>query len=145
MSLQTILNNLIESNLNTSFSSQLGEFLQESTTIATMWKPNIDSVENSDYIYLYIELPGVDRKSVNINFFNNILSIKGEKKFPDDIYGKNIKRRQEIIYGAFERKILLSINITNSESVSIVNLENGVLSLKIDKRQQEKNNFSITL
>jgi HSP20 family protein len=145
MSLQTILNNLIESNLNTSFSSQLGEFLQESTAIATMWKPNIDRMEDVDYIYLYIELPGVDRKSININFFNNILSIKGEKKFPDNIYGENIKRRQEIIYGDFERKILLSINITNSESVTIVNLENGVLSLKIDKRQQEKNNFSITL
>jgi HSP20 family protein len=147
MSLQQIVQSSlssIESNMNNSFATQLSSFLQENINIENLWKPNIDMIETSEEIIIYIELPGVDKKSLNIDFFNNIINIKGVKKFPENIE-KNAIRRQEIIYGNFERKIFLPINITNNESIKSTEITDGVLLIKIDKKNEEKNKFSIKI
>jgi HSP20 family protein len=147
MSLQQIVQSSlssIESNMNNSFATQLSNFLQENINIENLWKPNIDMIETLEEIIIYIELPGVDKKSLNIDFFNNIINIKGVKKFPENIE-KNAIRRQEIIYGNFERKIFLPINITNNESIKTTEITDGVLLIKIDRKNEEKNKFSIKI
>ena len=48
----------------------------------------------------------------------------------------------EIIYGKFERQIIIPISVTNRESVKISS-KNGVLIIVIDKEREERNRFSI--
>ena len=74
-------------------------------------------------------------------FFNNSLTIKGERPYPK-ISERLLNRRQEIIYGAFERKIVIPFNVTKSESVNI-DLENGLLTIKINKTMEISNKFTI--
>ena len=102
------------------------------------WHPTIDIVDTKNNLYVYLELPGVTEESISIDFFNNMLSISGEK----------IKRytapasKHEITYGKFDRKIILPLSVTNQENV-LVNYENGVLTLTIDKKKESQNRFVI--
>jgi HSP20 family molecular chaperone IbpA len=142
-----ILSSLIESNINSSFAEQLSDILRSSQTgIENMWKPNIDLIETENFVHLLLTVAGVNPDSIDVDFFNNYVIIKGERSFPNEL-NNNIEistRRQEIIYGNFERKIMLPISVTRNESVSI-NLENGILVIKIDKTIERSNRFSVRL
>lgn len=100
--------------------------------------PPLDIIETKNNMYVYVELPGVNEESVGVDFFNNKLSISGEK----------IKRysvpatKNEIVYGSFTRNITLPISVTNQGNVN-VGYDKGVLTLIIDKKKEEENRFHI--
>jgi HSP20 family protein len=102
------------------------------------WHPPVDIVDTKNNMYVYIELPGVTEDSIGVDFFNNKLSISGEK----------LKRytapasKNEIVYGRFIRKITLPISVTNQDNVNVT-YENGVLTLIIDKKKEAQNKFHI--
>lgn len=104
----------------------------------THWTPSIDIVDTKNNLYVYMEIPGVSESSISVDFFNNKLSITGEKvkKYTTS----PIKR--EIVYGSFKREMVLPISVTNQENVT-VQYENGVLILVIDKKKEEQNRFRI--
>lgn len=142
-----ILSSLIESNINSSFAEQLSDILRSSQTgTENMWKPNIDLVETENFVYLLLTVPGVNPDSIDVDFFNNYVHIKGERSFPDELNDsvQISTRRQEIIYGNFERKIMLPLSVTRNESVSI-DLNNGILTIKIDKNIEISNRFTVRL
>ena len=142
-----ILSSLIESNNNSSFAEQLSDILRSSQTgTENMWKPNIDLVETENFVYLLLTVPGVNPDSIDVDFFNNYVHIKGERSFPDELNDsvQISTRRQEIIYGNFERKIMLPLSVTRNESVSI-DLNNGILTIKIDKNIETSNRFTVRL
>jgi HSP20 family protein len=102
------------------------------------WHPPVDIVDTPNNMYIYVELPGVCKDSIDVDFFNNNLTITGEKlKMYKDEPIKN-----EIVYGHFTRKINVNISVTNKNHVNI-NYESGVLSVIIDKKKEEKNRFHI--
>ena len=102
------------------------------------WHPPVDIVDTKNNMYVYIELPGVTESSIGVDFFNNKLSVSGEK----------LKRytapatKHEIVYGRFVRKITLPISVTSQGNVNVV-YENGVLTLIIDKKKEEQNRFHL--
>lgn len=143
-----IVSHLIENNMNSSFAEQLSDILRttQSGGVDNLWKPNIDLVETENYIYIFVTIPGVDPDTVDVDFFNNCVKIKGERKFPEILQEETVfsSRRQEIIYGNFERKVTLPISVTRNESVN-VNLDNGILCIKINKCVESSNRFNIRL
>ena len=133
---------LLEENLNSSFAGQLSDFLRvQGVNFPQLWTPSIDMIETELYIILYVNVPGVNSDKLDVEFFNNSLTIKGERPYPK-ISERLLNRRQEIIYGAFERKIVIPFNVTKSESVNI-DLENGLLTIKINKTMEISNKFTI--
>ena len=102
------------------------------------WSPCIDIVDTTNNLYVYIDIPGVSENSISVDFFNNKLSVSGDK----------IKRYQspsiknEIIYGNFIRCITLPMSVTNQSNVNVT-YTNGVLKLVIDKQKEEQNRFTI--
>jgi len=142
-----ILSSLIESNNNSSFAEQLSDILRSSQTgTENMWKPNIDLFETENFVYLLLTVSGVNPDSIDVDFFNNYVHIKGERSFPNELNDsvQISTRRQEIIYGNFERKIMLPLSVTRNESVSI-DLNNGILTIKIDKNIETSNRFTVRL
>lgn len=107
-----------------------------------IFSPNADVVENDSFVKVYVNIPGVDSDSLDVDFFNNTINITGDRIKPYDSDINLIKN--EIIYGKFERKIILPISVTKRESVK-VNTQNGVLIIIIDKVCEERNRFSIRL
>jgi HSP20 family protein len=106
------------------------------------WAPPVDITENTRCLTVYIDIPGVDSDSISVDFFNNVVQIKGNRQRPfsdDTTVCKN-----EIIYGYFERKIMLPISVTSRSSVTI-KAENGMLIITIDKTIEERNRFSVRI
>ena len=131
-------------NINSSFSGHISDLLQQQgVNMNQLWKPSIDILESEDKLQLFMLLPGVPKSSIDIDFFNNSVSVKGERVCSDFYTSTGVSQlRKEIIYGNFERKITLPISITRRESVSIT-MEDGVLIISIDKTIESHNRFSV--
>ena len=119
----------------------LTEYLQNrGVNMNEIWSPAIDLVEDEETIYVYINVPGVKSDSIHVDFFNNKVIVKGERV---KLYEDNCTiRKSEIIYGNFERTVILPISVTSSASVT-VNANDGVLEIKINKTNEELNRFSV--
>ena len=135
---------LLGGNLNNSFSGQLSEILQQQgINMQQLWRPAIDIIETDEVLQVRMNLAGVSAESIDVDFFNNNVCIKGERDSPSlsDSSGA-VQLRREIVYGKFERKIVLPISITQKESVAI-EMENGILTIIIDKNIENSNKFSL--
>ena len=103
----------------------------------------MDILEDNEVLMVCMNIAGVPSETVDVDFFNNTIKIKGERKPPALVSSDSvIQRRREILYGEFERKVTLPISVTRRESVTI-NLENGVLYIVIDKSKENSNKFSL--
>ena len=135
---------LIGGNLNSSFSNQLSELLhQQGINMDQMWRPAIDLMETDAFLEIHINVPGVSRDSIDVDFFNNCVKITGERIVPTIALRDDVKlHKKEIVYGKFERKVRIPLAVTKKESVSI-DLEGGVLKIVIDKSVEDRNKFSL--
>ena len=102
------------------------------------WNPAVDLYEKDDHFVIKAELPGVDKKDVSIEFKNDTLTIKGEKKaaVSDKEPVKDGYIKQEISYGKFERSWIVK-NVEQDQAAA--KHENGVLTLTLPKNEKAKN------
>ena len=102
------------------------------------WIPRIDMVDDNNKLYLYVEC--ADIENISVDFFNNNLSISGKKikKY------SGVAIKNEIVYGLFNRSIILPVSITDKKNV-VMKYKNGMLVITIDKQKEEKNKFNITI
>jgi len=94
--------------------------------------PSMDITETEKEFVITAELPGLERKDVEISLEDNVLTIRGEKKSetkPDD-KNKNV-HVSERSYGVFYRVLELPSGIDPS-SVQAT-MSNGVLKITIPK------------
>lgn len=95
--------------------------------------PAVDLLESPDGYTLYVDLPGVDKKDLELNVENNVLSIKGEKK---EVKDAKLFFRKESWTGSFRRTISLP-PAADSEKVQ-AELKDGVLTVVVRKREELK-------
>ena len=101
----------------------------------TTWAPAVDILETEHELVVKADLPDVDAKDLDIRVENNILSIRGERKFQKQV-AENNYLRVERSYGSFARSFSLA-NTVNSEAIK-ADYQNGVLTLNIPKREEAK-------
>src|SRR6059058_5267504 len=98
-----------------------------------VWVPAIDVVETNKAYILYAELPGVNPSEIDINFEQNILTVRGTKRSAFDAT-KNGEYRiytAERITGAFERSMRLPEFVDGDNIAAEFN--NGVLMVTVQK------------
>jgi len=81
------------------------------------------------------DLPEIDPKDLDIRVENNILTIRGERKFAKKVNEENYLR-VERAYGSFSRSFSLA-NTVNAEAIK-ADYQNGVLTLTIPKCEEAK-------
>jgi HSP20 family protein len=99
------------------------------------WAPPVDIYETENELVLKADLPDLEEKDIDVRVENNLLTIRGERKFGKDVNEDNYLR-VERAYGPFTRSFSLP-NTVNSESVR-AQYHNGVLSLHLAKREESK-------
>ena len=106
-----------------------------------MLMPSIDVTETDKEIEVVAELPGLERKDVEISLENDVLTIRGEKEVEtkaDDKDRKDGKGKTyhvaERTYGAFYRVIQLPPGI--DPSTVQATMSKGVLKITIPKPKQ---------
>ena len=101
----------------------------------TAWAPAVDIYENGNELVVKADIPEIDKKDLDIRVENNLLTIRGERKFEKNISEENYLR-VERAYGSFSRSFTLP-NTVNTEGIS-AQYENGVLTLHLPKREEAK-------
>jgi HSP20 family protein len=105
----------------------------ESSAATASWVPPVDIHEYGDRFQLFVDLPGVDPKEVEITLDNGVLTITGERYAQAPAEGeKALQRRSERGIGRFYRRFILPDTV-DSEKVR-ANDRNGVLEIAIPKQ-----------
>jgi len=101
----------------------------------TAWAPAVDINENGHELVVKADLPGIDPKDLDVRVENNVLSIRGERKFEKKVDQDNYLR-VERTYGSFSRSFSLA-NTVDPEGIK-ADYQNGVLTLVVPKREEAK-------
>jgi HSP20 family protein len=103
------------------------------TDSARVWVPALDVVEKKDAYLVFAELPGVASPDLDINFEQNVLTIKGTKRSLIDTtaHGELRVYAAERTTGSFERSIRLPEFVDGDQ----INAEftNGLLTVTVPK------------
>jgi HSP20 family protein len=99
------------------------------------WAPAVDVFEKDGNIVLKAELPGVDPKDVDIRVENNVLSLRGERKFEGEV-DRESYHRVERAYGSFARTFTLP-SVVNTEKIQ-AEFKDGLLKVTLPKREEAK-------
>jgi len=101
----------------------------------TTWAPAVDIFETEHELVVKADLPDIKPEELDIRVENNILTIRGERKFEKKV-NENNYLRVERSYGSFSRSFSLA-NTVNTEAIK-AEYKNGVLTLTIPKREEAK-------
>lgn len=99
--------------------------------------PAIDVYEEKDELVAKAELPGVEKKDIEIDVAGNLLTIKGEKKREKEIREKDYYR-SELFYGAFVGSVALPKEV-HGDKARRASFKNGLLEIRIPKTEEAKN------
>jgi len=99
------------------------------------WAPNVDIYEDKERLVLEAELPGMTRDDFELSVENNVLTLRGERKFEKKTEGDNY-HRVERSYGSFTRSFTLPQTVTADGATA--DFENGVLKVSLPKREETK-------
>jgi len=123
----------LQEQVNRLFGNALERAGEESNL--TTWAPAVDIYETEHELVVKADLPEVEAKELDIRVENNVLTIRGERKFEKKVNEDNYLR-VERAYGSFSRSFSLA-NTVNSEAIK-ADYQNGVLTLTIPKREEAK-------
>jgi HSP20 family protein len=123
----------LQEQINRVFGDMLERTSEESNL--TPWAPAVDIFETEHELVLKADLPDVNPQDLDIRVENNILTIRGERKFENKVNEENYLR-VERAYGSFSRSFSLA-NSVKSDAIR-ADYQNGVLTLSIPKREEAK-------
>jgi HSP20 family protein len=117
---------------------EMGRLMQSAwspagTTNGGTWMPMADIEEAEDAWIIEAELPGVDRKDVNVELRDSELVITGEIKEKER---KGVIRRRARPTGRFEYRVTLP-GQSDEEHIE-ANLHDGVLTVRVPKAEQAR-------
>ncbi|MCK5015042.1 MAG: Hsp20/alpha crystallin family protein [Candidatus Omnitrophica bacterium] len=107
----------------------------ETPAFAGLWVPAIDVHDEGDRYVVKAELPGMEKKNVQVSVNGNILSIKGEKKKDNKIKEEHCCRTERY-YGSFQRNIRLANHVDIGKIKA--SFKDGVLELALPKNESAK-------
>ena len=110
------------------------ESKEESTMPARLFQPQTDIFETSEALTLVLEMPGVDKGSVEVKVENDVLNIEGRVDFSK--YEGLQPLYTEYNVGHYARSFRLSSKI-EQEGIS-AELKDGVMNLVLPKAEKAK-------
>jgi HSP20 family protein len=113
----------LQEQINHLFGDGMGHTGQESNL--TPWAPAVDIFETENELVVKADLPDVNPQDLDIRVENNILTIRGERKFESKVNEDNYLRIERA-YGSFSRSFALA-NSVKSEAIK-ADYQNGVLT-----------------
>ena len=101
----------------------------------TAWAPAVDIYETENELVMKADLPDINEKDLDVRVENNMLTIRGERKFEQKVKEENYLRIERT-YGSFSR----SFSLPNTVSTETIKAEykNGVLTVEMPKRAESK-------
>lgn len=125
----------LQEEVNRLFSSSLSRDLRDESIARGAWNPQVDIFENKDQIVLEAELPGMNREDFELTIENNVLTLRGERRFEKRNENDNY-HRVERSYGSFTRSFTLPQSVSSENATA--EYKDGVLRVSLHKREEVK-------
>jgi HSP20 family protein len=110
-----------------------GRSTDDSSGVTADWVPAVDINEFDDRFQLFIDVPGVDPKDVEITLEAGVLTITGNRYMQAEKTDENIvRRRTERGSGRFYRRFMLPETV-DADKVKAMD-RHGVLEISIPKQ-----------
>lgn len=100
--------------------------------------PPINIKDDDDHLMVTADVPGMDKKDVDINVNGSVLTLRGLRKREDeegDARGNGWWRR-ESSYGAFIRRVTLPCDVDPAKTDAT--MRDGVLTIRLAKAEKSK-------
>ncbi|MFC1931063.1 Hsp20/alpha crystallin family protein [Chloroflexota bacterium] len=123
--------------------SMLGEMDRFASEMWDAWRPftvdqnlvpHTDIYEEKDQLVMKTELPGIDKKDLDISLEGDRLTIKAEKK--EEVKEDTTHHTRERYYGTYFRSLTLPYLVKEGEISAT--FDNGVLELRLPKAEEVK-------
>ena len=105
------------------------------TPLPGMKLPKIDVIDREAEVLVKAELPGVDKKDVDISVGEDSLTIRGETRH-EEKEEKGDYYRSEITRGSFSRTVALPATVDAAGAKAA--MDNGVLEITLPKLEKAK-------
>jgi HSP20 family protein len=124
------------------FHSRPGRFFEDPFTVLrpflpaeeslpfTAWTPPCDIYETEKEIVLKMELPDMKKENVHVTLENNVLTLRGERKFEEKVERENY-HRVERNYGEFLRSFTLPTFVEGNKIFA--EFKDGLLTVTLPK------------
>jgi len=125
----------LQEEVNRLFTGNVGRSFDDEGIARGSWSPSVDIYENKDHIILEAELPGMNREDFDLSVENNVITLRGERRFDKKDETDNY-HRVERAYGSFTRSFTLPNTVTAEGATA--DYRNGVLRVTLPKRAETK-------
>jgi HSP20 family protein len=125
----------LQDEVNRLFSTSFSRSFGDEGMARGAWTPSVDIYESQDQIVLEAELPGMNREDFEVTVENNVLTLRGERRFEKREESDNY-HRVERAYGGFSRSFTLPQTV--SPDGATAEYKNGVLRVVLQKREEVK-------
>jgi len=109
-----------------------GFFGAEHPPFSGAWAPAVDVHDAGDKLIVKADLPGLDKKNIQVAVNGDLLTIKGEKKKSDKVKEGDYYRAERY-YGSFQRNIRLAHKVDTRKVRAA--FKDGVLELLLPKSE----------
>ena len=99
------------------------------------WAYGMDVYQQKDDLVIKAEMPGVDKKTLQVGLEDGILTIKAEKK-PEEIAEGTTYYMSGRQFGEYHRTIELPFEVDAGKIAAT--LENGLLEIRLPKAEESK-------
>ena len=99
------------------------------------WLPAVDVFDTKDAVVLKAELAGMDPDDIQIEVEDNVLTIKGERRFEEKVDEERYYR-VERRFGSFQRSLALPQGVRTDEIGA--SYDDGILTVSVPKTEEEK-------
>lgn len=104
-------------------------------TDSGVWRPAVDIHETEDAYTIDVELPGLKKDEVSLNYQDGTLAISGERKQESESHQKN-SHRIERFYGKFYRSFSFPTAVDGDRIQA--SFSDGVLKVSVPKAEEVK-------
>ncbi len=125
----------LQNGINRLFNSALQGWPVEWESGANSWVPRADIYETKNDVVVTADLPGIDPKKIEVRVENNVLCLRGERRYARELQNENY-HRMERSYGTFSRSFTLATSVDVDRIRA--NYKDGVLSIYLPKAEQAK-------
>jgi len=126
---------VLQNRLNSIFNDFGRPDVEEGALAMGNFIPPVDVYEDAQHVVLKLEVPGIKQEDLDVQVENQMLTVKGERKFEKNEKEENF-HRIERRYGSFTRSFTLPQTV-DAASVK-ANYEHGVLTISLAKKEAAK-------
>ena len=125
----------LQSRINRLFDEPFFPTDRENNEVMKTWYPVVDMFEENDSFVIKAELPGMDKKDISVDVKDRVLTLKGERKYENEVKEENYYRRERS-YGKFQRAFTLPADIDPNEIKA--DFKDGLLKIEVPKPEAHK-------